>query len=112
MSKKKKKKNKKKKLQRLREIQAIEGRKEEVPVARQKKSEIKNVIEEPKEEVASEPTISESERKEEVLEGNMFRQDLRRVIVVILICLIILVGLVVIYQYTSWFSPINSLLPK
>ncbi len=106
MSKKKKKKNKKKRLMRFRELQGLEqsAPKEETPLPSEFQSENEKVKAEaklPKEEPSS---------KEKEPENKVFKKDLRRAGIVILVCILILIGLMFIFQRTNLSSSFNFLL--
>jgi len=102
MSKKKKKKHKKRKLRRLKQLQALEQRalKEEAP----KKVPQKPSLEEEK------PSVEIVPEKEEISSSsvNIFKKDLKRIFVMIGICLLLLIGCGLVIHFNlvnlSWFN--------
>lgn len=106
MSKKKKKKNKKKRLMRLRELQGLEQSvpKEETPLSSEFQSENEEV------KVGTKPLKEEPSSKEKEPENKVFEKDLRRIGIVILVCILILIGLMFVFQHTNFSSSFNFLL--
>jgi hypothetical protein len=102
-----KKKKKKKKQLRLKQLKALEQKGK----AGQNQGFIqKEPIISEKAEVRPEPI--KKEIKENTSGFNIFRGDLKRLFIIIVICLIILVSLYLIFQYTNLALIFNNLLPK
>lgn len=105
----KKKKKKKQKLLRLKELRKIE---------QSQRSEIVDSAQpvQGKTQPAEHGPNPEIVKKEEILEdlprNRSFKKDIKRVFIVIAICLIILIGIWFVFNYTNYFSFFNILLQR
>jgi len=110
----KKKKKKKKKLLRLKELRKIEQAQKPNSISSIQEEELSEVNKETKKETNEpEVEVSRKEKKSEVLsENKLFKRDLRRAFIAIVICLVILVSLWLISRYTNYFSSFNILLQR